>query len=58
MMFLFHFGAKGKILSLLFVPSVVFQYKPKIKDLWHLINMQKQKCMFMQRPKNWKSDSY
>ena len=44
MMFLFHFGAKRKTLSLLFllfVTSVMLQYKPKIKDLSLLIDMQK-----------------
>ena len=36
MMLLFRFGAKRKILPLLFVPSVIHQYKPKIKKFWHL----------------------
>ena len=46
LMFLFHFDAKRKRLLLLCVPSVMFRYKPKIKDFWHLINMRKQKPMF------------
>ena len=52
------FYAKRKTHSVLFVPSVMLHYKPKIKDLWYLMNMQKHKFMFIQTPKNWKSDSY
>ena len=32
MMFLFHFCAKRKALSLLLLPSVMLQYKPKSND--------------------------
>ena len=56
-MFLFHFGTKRKTLSQLFVPSVMFHYKPKIKDFWHLICKKENPCLVTQRSKKWKADS-
>ena len=50
MMLLFRFGAKRKILPLLFVPSVIHQYKPKIKKFWHL---NKNARSFIQRSEKW-----
>ena len=44
---LLSFWCKRKKLSLLFMPPVMLQYKLKIKDFWHLINMQKRKPMFI-----------